>query len=260
MTPLIRAVVFDMGGVVHTVKPSPKKQLAFAKSVIQLLDERGLHILDSPEVFDQKLMRADAARKADNEKFVRETSALDSWTEYYLKEYGATREQIFPIAEELCLRWCRDRTEDSPREGLLDCTQGLYREGMRLGVISNTLSRTNAPTLLCKYGVSGFFEYVLLSSVCGLHKPDARIFDLCRTTMGLAKEEMAYVGDTISRDVIGVRNAGWRLMIRILHPEAKPSILERESLLESCGYTPDYVVHSLVEIVDIVRIHNRTCP
>lgn len=257
---MIRAVVFDMGGVVHTVKPSPKKQLAFAKSVIQLLDERGLHILDSPEVFDQKLMRADAARKADNEKFVRETSALDSWTEYYLKEYGATREQIFPIAEELCLRWCRDRTEDSPREGLLDCTQGLYREGMRLGVISNTLSRTNAPTLLCKYGVSGFFEYVLLSSVCGLHKPDARIFDLCRTTMGLAKEEMAYVGDTISRDVIGVRNAGWRLMIRILHPEAKPSILERESLLESCGYTPDYVVHSLVEIVDIVRIHNRTCP
>lgn len=256
---LIKAVVFDMGGVIHTVKHSPENQLAFAKSTISLLEERGLHIPDSPEVFNQKLIRADAVRKADNEKYIREAPALEAWTEYYLKEYGATREQIFPIAEELCFRWCRDRTQDLPREGLLDCAMGLYNEGMRLGIISNTLSRTNAPSLLCKYGVSGYFEYVLLSSVCGLHKPDPRMFDLCRTTMGLEKEEMAYVGDTISRDVIGVHNAGWRLMIRILHPEAKPSVLEREKLLESSGYSPDYTVNSLREIVDIIRIHNHTC-
>ncbi len=256
---MIKAVVFDMGGVIHTVKPSRQKQLAFAKNTIQLLEENGIHIPDSPEEFDQKLMKADAVRKVDNEKYIRETPALESWTEYYLKEYGATREQVFPIAEELCLRWCRDRVEDLPREGLLDCAQGLYQAGMRLGIISNTLSRTNAPSLLCRYGVSGYFEYVLLSSVCGLHKPDPRIFELCRTTMGLEKDEMAYVGDTISRDLIGVRNAGWHLMIRILHPEAKPDVLERENRLENCGHTPDYVVHSLREIVDIIRIHNQTC-
>ena len=248
-----------MGGVIHTTAPSQAKQLAFASGAIELLRQQGLHISDSPEVFDRKLMQADVLRKADNERLMREAPGVEAWTKYYLQEYGATEEQIFPIAEELCLRWCRDRIDDFPREGVLQCMDGLYRQGMRLGIISNTPSRTRAPSLLSQYGVSGYFEYVLLSSVCGLHKPDPKIFELCRTTMGLEKEEMAYVGDTISRDVIGVRNAGWRLMIRILHPEAKPNVLEREKKLQDNGFEPDYVVKSLPEIVDIIRNFNRSC-
>lgn len=254
---MIKAVVFDMGGVLHTVARSREKYLQYAGELVDFLAQHGISIPDPPPVLEEKLKAADAARRRANEESLRETPPLEAWTEFYLKEYGVTREQIFPIADELCLRWSRDRGFDSPRPGLAGCLQELRDQGMRLGIISNTLSRTYVFSQLSDYGVSRFFECVLLSSVCGLRKPGREIFDLCCQTMNLPPREMAYVGDTISRDVIGVRRAGWKTMIRLAHPQAKPEVLEREQKLMDSGYKPDYDIEALGEIPEIIRRCNR---
>ncbi|MDL2258476.1 HAD family hydrolase [Eubacteriales bacterium OttesenSCG-928-K08] len=255
---MIKAVVFDMGGVIHSLTLDKEKRLSFAADTIKLLESRGLHIPDSPEVFDAKLKEAGAARKRRNEQTLHEEPALISWTHHYLKEYGATEEQIFPIVEKLSYSWLKNRFVDTPREGLHECLEGLYSQGMRLGIISNTVSRTFAPDSLCRYGVSHYFEYILLSSVCGLRKPGAEIFTLCRDSMGLTNEECAYVGDTISRDVIGVHNAGWQLMIRILEPGASLEVQERERKLAHLDYHPDYTVNELHEIPAIIAAYNQS--
>ncbi len=254
---MIKAVVFDMGGVIHTLRPTQEKRLRFAADTIVLLREHGVDISDTAEEFDKKIRAADELRKAYNDQTGRETPALEAWVDFYLKEYGATREQIFPIADELCLRWIRDRGEDSPRHGLEECMAGLRKQGMRLGIISNTISRTFAFGCIAEYGVAKYFEYVLLSSVCGLRKPGKEIFDLCQQTMGLQKEEMAYVGDTISRDVLGVHNAGWALMIRLGHPDAKPEVVERESKLNEFSHLVDFEVDELPEVVEVIRAYNE---
>ncbi len=254
---MIQAVIFDMGGVIHTLTEDPNRHLLYAGKIKDLLELRGIRIPDPVEVFANKLLEADHARKRAAEQ-TGEIPPIEAWRSFFLKDYGATSEQLFPISEELSFLWC-NRAHDTPREGLRECLQGLREQGMRLGILSNTLSRTYAPYFLQEYGVAGYFEYILLSSVCGLRKPDARIFDLCRTSMGLKAEEMAYVGDTISRDVIGVKNAGWALMIRILFREAKAHVLEREQKLEGCGYAPDYVIEKLPEIADIIRSYNEGC-
>ena len=62
--------------------------------------------------------------------------------------------------------------------------------------------------------------------------------------MGLKPSELAYVGDTISRDVRGVRNAGWRMMIQI----ENPLIAHRDAGLENAGYKPDYLIRDLAEV------------
>lgn len=254
---MIKAVLFDMGGVIHTVLPNQEKRLRFATDLTTLLSAQGLHISDTPEAFDAKLQAADSQRKKHNEQTGREYPPLESWVNFYLKDYGATKAQLFPIINEICIRWIRDRGIDQARAGLHECMEGLYTQGMRLGVISNTISRTFAPEALCRYGVSRYFEYVLLSCVCGLRKPSAEIFELAEQSMGLKKQELAYVGDTISRDVIGVRNAGWKLMIRLRHPEAKPEVIQRELDLEHLGYTPDYIIDSLTEVPGIIRAYNQ---
>ena len=67
--------------------------------------------------------------------------------------------------------------------------------------------------------------------------------------MDLRPEELAYVGDTISRDVIGTRKAGWALMIQI----SNPSIAHRDAGLENAGWEPDYRIEDLAEIPAILK-------
>ena len=80
------------------------------------------------------------------------------------------------------------------------------------------------------------------------------IFRVAERRLGLAPEELAYVGDTISRDVRGTRNAGWALMIRIRFP----GTAHRDAGLENAGFEPDFTVNELYEIPAIIRSVNAS--
>lgn len=71
--------------------------------------------------------------------------------------------------------------------------------------------------------------------------------------MRIGKEQAAYVGDTISRDVRGVRNAGWPLMIQIDNPR----IYHKDEKYRGMGYEPDVKIGSLPEVVTAVEQYNR---
>lgn len=256
MSVVIKAVIFDMGGTIINHQYSPERAVMHAANTMEWLKDYGIHIPESPEDFARKLQEADQKRRRANEQEMREMPPLEAVCKYYLRDYHPSPEVLFPIAEEFCFRYYNDCFEAKPARGLLECVSGLRKQGMRLGIISNTLSRTYMISKLAEFGVSGYFEYVLLSSVCGLRKPDPAIFELCRTTMGLKRSEMAYVGDTISRDVIGTLRAGWELMIRIAAPNPRPYVAKREQALENCGYQPHYFIQTLPEVVKIIRAKN----
>ena len=253
---MIKAVVFDMGGVILNHRYCPERAVLHAANTIVWLKDYGIHIKESPSEFACHLEKADEQRRRATEQELREIPPLEALCHYYLRDYHPSPQDLFPIAEEFCFRFNKECFEASPRHGLLECVSGLRKQGMRLGVISNTLSRTYMMSKLAEFGVAGYFEYVLLSSVCGLRKPDPAIFELCRTTMGLKKSEMAYVGDTISRDVIGALDAGWELMIRIAAPNPRPHVIQREQALENCGYQPHHFIQELPEVVEIIRSKN----
>ena len=80
------------------------------------------------------------------------------------------------------------------------------------------MSTTFVPRILEEHGIAQYFETITMSSVCGIRKPRPEIFEIALNEMRIGKEQAAYVGDTISRDVRGVRNAGWPLMIQIDNP------------------------------------------
>ncbi|MCR4883157.1 MAG: HAD hydrolase-like protein, partial [Clostridiales bacterium] len=88
-----------------------------------------------------------------------------------------------------------------------------------------------------------------------IRKPDPAIFRLAEQQMHLQPEEMAYVGDTLSRDVRGVRNACWRLAIQIYSPTAA----KRDKGLAELGVHPDYNITDLSEIPGIIRTENARC-
>ena len=53
-------------------------------------------------------------------------------------------------------------------------------------------------------------EVIVDSTVVGVAKPDARIFEIALDAMGVAAADSWYVGDMPAFDVAGARNAGLR--------------------------------------------------
>ena len=104
-----------------------------------------------------------------------------------------------------------------------------------------------------EYGLSDLMDCVLSSAGTGIRKPDPAIFRLAEKALQLPPEALAYVGDTLSRDVRGTRNAGWRLAIQIYSPTAA----RRDQGLAEQGWRADYQIRELWEIPEIIDRENE---
>lgn len=249
---MIRAVLFDMGGTLHTSFSPPGQAEWFARRLMTRLADYGITLDAAPETLARQLHENGEEYKHWSEEHLRELPQAEMWSRYYLKDFGLAPETLEPMAEELSFLYDYERTRCMRRPHLRQTMDELRAMGLRLGVISNVTSRTVMPQYLAEYGLDSYMDCVLLSCTAGSRKPDPAIFRMAERAMGLAPAEFAYVGDTISRDVRGVRNAGWRLAIQI----ANPSVAHRDVGLEHIR--PDYLIHDLAEIPDIIRRENET--
>ena len=76
----------------------------------------------------------------------------------------------------------------------------------RLVLVSNFYG--NIQTILEDFGLDGFFEEVVESSVVGVRKPDPAIYRTCLRRLGIAPEECLYVGDGGSFELETARSLG----------------------------------------------------
>ena len=249
---MIRAVLFDLGGTLHTSDKPAGRDVWFAKRLMDRLGDYGIHLPATPEELATKLAVTGEVYKHHSEQTLREDPAAVIWSEYFLDGFGLTREELEPIAEELSFLYDYERVRNMRRPHLVETMQALRDTGLRLGMISNIISTSVVPHILREYGVNQFMECVIVSSETGTRKPSADIFRVAERQMGLKPEELAYVGDTLSRDVLGVRNAGWRLMIQIRNP----AIAHRDAGIDPNVVKPDYRIDDLSEIPAIIRKEN----
>lgn len=90
--------------------------------------------------------------------------------------------------------------------GTAEVLAELRGRGLALAVISNSDGRIEAD--LAASGLGAHFAFVLDSAVVGVEKPDAAIFRLALTRLGMPPEDAVYVGDVYAIDVLGARRAG----------------------------------------------------
>jgi putative hydrolase of the HAD superfamily len=84
----------------------------------------------------------------------------------------------------------------------------LRRAGLRLAVVSNADGR--AAAVVEAAGLSAYFETIVDSHIEGVEKPDAEIFHRALTRIDAPAARSVFVGDILSIDVAGARNAGLR--------------------------------------------------
>jgi len=249
----IRAVVFDMGGTLEDLYYDDAVRREATRGLQELLRGLGLDPgLSLPEL-QATVQVGIEAYQAWREETERELPPEALWAEYLLPDHGLCRERLEAAAEDLTLFYESNYYVRSLRPEAHGVLDALSRQGFRLGIISNVMSRGLVRRKLAEYGIAGYFAPVVTSSGCGWRKPNVRLFEGAARLLGLPAAACAYVGDTISRDVIGARRAGYGLAVQIksfLTDKADRS-LGAGSPLDG-GLAPDAVVHDLRQVIGVV--------
>lgn len=188
----IQAILFDFGGT---------------------LDSNGLHWRERayrfiqgkfPHVTREKFDRAD---RDSVERFV----ASENGRKYNLRQ---TADAIFTgiyeglgldsrIRDAFLHEFCGDAEESLHRNRRWLAT---LQTNYRLGVISNNFGNTKG---WCDdYALSPLLEVIVDSTVIGVKKPEAGIFQAALSELGISVHEAIYVGDTYLDDMVGAKNAG----------------------------------------------------
>lgn len=230
----IEAILFDMGGTLRQRIPDETWHDHTIKRLLTMLGSP-----DVPEGFVDELTRRykSYTRWATEHRIA--LSEAEIWTGWMTPELS--RDLIEPQAVELMRVW---RNRIGPAVLKPDAPQviaELSRRGYRLGVISNTTSTVELPGYLEAHDLKKYFEVVILSAVLGQCKPGPDIFWAATRAMRLDPARCAYLGNKISNDVVGSRQAGFAMAL-IVEP------FENET---AAGPKPDAVIHKLSELLDI---------
>lgn len=249
---MITTVLFDLGGTLHSVIRKPDSMLRFSERLIRRLGDYGIVLDTTPEQLAETLHANAEAYKHLSEQTRTELPAVRIWNEHYLREFHIGEARLAPIAEELSFLYDYDRLTLMRKPRLRETIETLHAMGLRMGIVSNIISTSLVPHMLNEYGIAQYMECIVMSSEVGVRKPDPKIFAIALDRMGVTPEETAYVGDTISRDVLGAKNAHLGLSVRLNNP----SIAHRDAAFTGPDAPKaDYVITEFWELPEILRKH-----
>ena len=248
---VIQAVVFDLGGTLEDVFYDDQLRLSAARGLLDLMKSKGLDPGLSPLELRDTIVAGIKRLYKIREKENREIPPEQIWTDFIFPDGPLPQARLKAVSEELTVAYENTFYSRALRPEAPAMLADLARRGFRLAVISNVLSRGQVPLNLAKYGIGHYFDPVVASSVFGWRKPDPRIFLEAARLMNLAPEACAYVGDTISRDVIGARRAGYGLAIQI------KSFLTTQADRETETELPDQVIPDFSQVVPLILQRNQ---
>ena len=206
---MLTTVLFDMGGTLEDIHVDDESRHASIQGVLDILRAHGI---DPDKDFETAASAINAGWErygAYRDPRQRELKPEEIWGSFVLTDFGLDEESVRSYAEELAHMWEVTHYHRALRPHVREMLEGLKDLGMKLGVISNTASLYQVFDILKEYGIRDYFQDVTLSSVTGYRKPNPNIFMISLHQVQSDPAHCAYVGDTISRDVIGPIRMGF---------------------------------------------------
>ena len=245
---MIDTVLFDMGGTLEDIHVDDESRHASIQGVLDILRTHGI---DPDKDFETAASAINAGWErygAYRDPRQRELKPEEIWGSFVLTDFGLDEESVRSYAEELAHMWEVTHYHRALRPHVRELLEGLKDLGMKLGVISNTASLYQVFDILKEYGIRDYFQDVTLSSVTGYRKPNPNIFMVSLHQVQSDPAHCAYVGDTISRDVIGPIRMGFGATFHI------DSYLTR---LKDTHVSPDvkatYNIQDIYEVYTILK-------
>jgi putative hydrolase of the HAD superfamily len=248
----IQAVAFDLGGTLEDLYYDDAIRVEATRGLRKLLIERGLDPGLSLPDLQAAVLSGITAYQDWREKSEIELSPERVWAEYIFPNQGLSKDRLMAAAQELIFFYETHFHIRTMRPEVPVVLEALRETGFRLAVISNIISHRVVQHSLKRYGIEHYFDPVLTSAGFGWRKPNARIFLEAARQMNLPPADCAYVGDTVSRDVIGARRAKYGLVIQI------KSFLTDKADQGTSSVLPDAVIHNLMQVVHLVNSNTET--
>ncbi len=245
---MIDTVLFDMGGTLEDIVSTPQTLALAAGRVTEILNGHGFIVPKSHEEMETLLSRGLRFYSQMRDLNYIELKPERIWPEYMLHGLQLDRRQLELISEELAFAWENCYFERCLRPGAGKMLSGLRSLGLKLGIVSNTASLYQVFDQLEKYGIRDYFSDVTLSSQVGYRKPHPGIFRVSLLQLRSQPQHSVYVGDTLSRDVLGSKRAGFAFSV-LIHSQLTKE--KDEALRDAPG--PDFIVKSIGEVLPVCR-------
>jgi putative hydrolase of the HAD superfamily len=201
----IRAVIFDLGGVVFD---SPLHEIARFEATHQL-----------PPGFINRVVAA-TGPTGTWARLERGELHLDDFYDSFGRDCEASGHAV--DARALMERIAGTLT---PRPRMLAAIATLRAQGFKVAALTNNWVGTDGPTASGDLG--SLFDVIVESSAVGLHKPDPRIYELACVRLGITPREAVFLDD-IGRNLKTARALGMRT-IKVDDPER--ALMELEGVL-----------------------------
>ncbi|MCJ7622364.1 MAG: HAD-IA family hydrolase [Anaerolineaceae bacterium] len=243
MTDHIEAILFDIGGTLRqTFTRDENETKDILRQIVDILD-RDMDLDDFAALLAE---REKAYQKWANET-QQELNKIEIWTRWMLPDWP----EALIIENSLTFqRIWRDATGIRTfLPEVKDVILKLFRNGYRLGVVSNTVSSDEVPSTLTELGIAGYFDVIVLSCDVGIRKPNPAILLNAAERMGIAPKKCAYIGNNPTRDVVAAKGAGFAKTIIIRNPLI-PVPPSEDPLLQ-----PDHELDNLSELTHIFLPH-----
>jgi HAD superfamily hydrolase (TIGR01509 family) len=136
-------------------------------------------------------------------------------------------------------RFMHDSTVCPPeRLQVLEALRGRYL----LGLLSNFDSAATGLKILTTHGLRPYFSPIHISEAIGYRKPRREAFLHTAEAMGVAPQEVLFIGDTFALDVAGAKSVG--MDVAWFDRRKAPPELDKAQ--------PDYTITRLIDLLEIL--------
>ena len=241
----LQTMFFDVGGTLETYSCTSDLRIANTSVFRHTLVEHGIELQISDEELYETIVSGISAYRKWSIGSMIELNTAEIWNDYVFKDFQVEREVLSEISEQLSYLYETKFYVREMRPEVPAVLAEIRKLGLRLGCISNTQSATQVPLTLQKYGISDYFDPIVLSSVYGRRKPDPSIFYQAARLANSPTGACAYIGDKINRDVLGAKKAGFQLAVQVRHDFDDGEL--------DGGAVPDAVISDLHELIPLLE-------
>lgn len=114
---------------------------------------------------------------------------------------------------ELEMAFWKASVDTRPMPGVRTALEEFHRCGVPMGVVSNcAFSQEVIRYELAKYGLADHLAFVMVSADYSVRKPNPRLFETAAAKLGVAPENIWFVGDQLDSDIAGAKSAGMKAL------------------------------------------------
>ncbi len=241
----LQALFFDMGGTIETFTYTSVMRLERTAGIQNILLSAEIHLdLDTEQLFQLITTGLNNYHSWRMESLI-ELPTQKVCSQFLFNSLAVDQEKLATISEDLMFYIETQYYDRAMRPEIPAVLEEVHAMGLKIGLISNVVSRGQVPYNLEKYKIKQYFDPIVLSSEYGHRKPDPSIFHFAARLANVPTSACMYVGDRISRDIEGAYRAGFGSAVQIRHAFDHG---ERDE-----GRKPARIITNMAELIPLVK-------